>query len=144
MVLPYTKRDPKVPDLTRGTPNSAGIDLVNAGPLVLINPGCSVVIPCGIHIAIPKGYYGQVFIRSGHAFKRNLQAHPGVIDIDYPGEIMVKVDYPWGPERMPQLIDAGERFAQLLLLPCLLAEPLEVEVIDRTDRVHTGFGSTGT
>jgi dUTP pyrophosphatase len=64
-----------------------------------------------------------------------------VIDSDYRGEIMVGLanhsdeDYAVNP---------GERIAQLVLVPAVMAEPAEREELTETGRGEGGFGSTGS
>jgi dUTP pyrophosphatase len=72
---------------TRGSPNSAGLDLY-ADADVLVSSGASVMLGTGIAIEIPMNHVGLVAIRSsvgkaGVALANSV----GVIDSDYRGEI---------------------------------------------------------
>jgi dUTP pyrophosphatase len=44
----------------------------------------------------------------------------------------------------PLAIKAGERVAQLLVLPFYLGDAVQVESLDDTERGTGGFGSTGS
>ena len=45
--------------------------------------------------------------------------------------------------KFPQIIDVGDRIAQLVIQPISLCTPVEVEELDETDRGVGGFGSSG-
>ncbi|MBR7163307.1 MAG: dUTP diphosphatase [Clostridia bacterium] len=125
-----------------GTEFSAGADLVNAGGDVVIEPGKTVIIHTGIALEIPVGLVGLVYARSGMATKRGLAPanKVGVIDSDYRGEIMVAL-FNHGTEK--QVIENGERVAQIVIAPYVTATFVEGE-LDDTIRGEGGFGSTGT
>lgn len=125
-----------------GTEFSAGADLVNAGGDVVIEPGKTVIIHTGIALEIPVGLVGLVYARSGMATKRGLAPanKVGVIDSDYRGEIMVAL-FNHGTEK--QVIENGERVAQIVIAPYVAATFVEGE-LDDTIRGEGGFGSTGT
>ena len=125
-----------------GTEFSAGADLVNAGDDVVIEAGKTVIIHTGIALEIPVGLVGLVYARSGMATKRGLAPanKVGVIDSDYRGEIMVAL-FNHGTEK--QVIENGERVAQIVIAPYVTATFVEGE-LDDTIRGKGGFGSTGT
>ena len=64
----------------------------------------------------------------------------GVIDSDYRGQIMVAL-HNHGQE--DQIVQPGERVAQLLITPVFTPGFVEVEELDDTLRGTGGFGSTG-
>ena len=64
----------------------------------------------------------------------------GVIDADYRGEIMVALH---NHTEAPVSIDAGERVAQLAIMPFLKAEFELASELSDTVRGAGGFGSTG-
>jgi len=123
----------------RKTKGSVGFDLV-ADERVFIPRLSSVIISTGTKVAIPFGYFGMVSLRSGHGFKRDLLCHIGIIDSDYRGDIAVKV---FNMGDRDQLIEKGERFAQLTILNYPFMYPMRVESLDETERGEGGFGSTG-
>ena len=89
------------------------------------------------------GYAGMIFARSGIALKRGLAPanKVGVIDADYRGEIMVALH---NHTDIPQSISAGERIAQLVITPYIVADFEETDELSQTVRGEGGFGSTGT
>lgn len=123
------------------TPGAAGLDLYARGP-ALIGPGMRTLVMCGIKVAIPPGYCGMVCSRSGLALKDGVFVlnAPGIIDSDYRGEvgaILQNASLDWFRVR------AGDRIAQLLIVPIAMMEIRIVEGLDSTERGAHGFGSTG-
>ena len=128
---------------TRGSLSAAGADLyaVLDKPLT-INAGKTEFVHTGIAMEIPQGYVGLVFARSGLSCKRHVAPanKVGVIDSDYRGEIMVALH---NHSDEPQIIDVGERVAQIVICPYLAADFNEVDELCDTQRGQGGFGSTG-
>ncbi len=123
--------------------SAAGADLYAAIDKALaIEAGQTVLVPTGIAMEIPEGYVGLVFARSGLATKKGLAPanKVGVIDSDYRGEIMVAL-YNHSGERAQVL--AGERIAQIVLVPYLTAQFEIADELSSTERGSGGFGSTG-
>ena len=127
---------------TYGTEYSAGADLYNLDTPVSIAPHATVLIHTGIAVEIPEGYCGLIFARSGLATKRGLAPanKVGVIDADYRGEIMVALH---NHSEIEATVDAGERVAQLAIVPFLKVEFDECDELSDTVRGEGGFGSTG-
>ena len=131
----------KIP--TRGSENSAGYDLYAATDYdVNIPPHATVKIGTGLAMATPHGYFGAIFARSGIASKRGLRPSNcvGVCDEDYTGEYVVAIH---NDSPTIKTIQAGERIAQLILLPYQELEFIEVDELAETDRGSGGFASTG-
>ena len=122
----------------RAHPWDAGLDLCSAED-VEIRPGELRGVRTGISVALPKGTVGLIKDRSGLA-KRGLHVLAGVIDPNYRGEIIVLVKN-LGNDVIK--IKKGDRFAQLLVIPIIYAEPVEVEELPESERGERGFGSTG-
>ena len=110
--------DARPPARTRA--GDAGYDLRAVEPFSLA-PGERAVVPTGVAIAVPEGAAGLVVPRSGLAAKHGLSVvnGPGLIDPSYRGEVKV-VLVNLGQE--PYEGEAGDRIAQLLLVPCLTPE----------------------
>lgn len=128
---------------TYGTPNSAGADLYCvADAPVVIEPHSTVLVHTGIAIELPEGTVGLVYPRSGLATKRSLAPanKVGVIDSDYRGEIMVALHNHGAVE---QVVESGERIAQLVVAPYYVANFEETDELSDTERGSGGFGSTG-
>lgn len=109
---------------------------------VVLAPGQRLAVPTGLAMAVPVGFEIQVRPRSGLARQYGVTVAnaPGTIDADYRGEVMVLlVNLGADPVR----IQHGDRIAQLVVAPVVLAEPEEVEALPETARASGGFGSTG-
>ena len=117
----------------------AGLDL-RAIETVDITPGGRKVIGTGLHLAIPAGFVGIIKDRSGLASKEGIHIMAGVIDSNYRGEIKVVVLNTAGEN---YCIEAGQRFAQMLILPVARVKIEESLSLDNTNRNESGWGSTG-
>ena len=144
MKVRIKKLDPRAVVPTYGTEYSAGADLYALldAPLE-IAAGATVLVHTGLSAEIPEGYCGLIFARSGISVKRGLAPanKVGVIDADYRGEIMVALH---NHSEIAQTVEAGERIAQLAIVPFLRAEYELADELSDTVRASGGFGSTGT
>lgn len=131
---------------TRGTPRSAGFDL-HALETTTITPGAgNIPVRTGIAIVMPNGTYGRIAMRSGLAMKQHLTVSAGVIDNDYTGEIKVLVSSTLGNPEQSYTINAGDRFAQIVIEQINTSESIEIpynQVQGNEMIKHLGFGSTG-
>jgi dUTP pyrophosphatase len=125
----------------RAYAGDAGLDL-SACEDVELGPGERAVVATGLAVAIPEGYAGFVQPRSGLAAGHGIALvnSPGLIDSGYRGEIRVVLlntdrERTWRAE-------AGERIAQLVVLPVPEIELLEVEELPESERGVRGFGSS--
>lgn len=125
------------------TSHSAGMDLRSASEQeIVLKPGGRGLVPTGLYIQLPDGYEAQVRSRSGLAIKQGVAVlnSPGTIDADYRGEVGVilinhgEADF---------VIRKGDRVAQMVIAPYVMAQFKEVEELESTDRGAGGFGSTG-
>ena len=141
MKVNIKKLDERAVIPTYGTEYSAGADLYSI-EAVTVEPHKTVLVHTGLALEIPEGYAGLIFARSGLACKRGLAPanKVGVIDADYRGEIMVALH---NHTEAPVSIDAGERVAQLAIMPFLKAEFELASELSDTVRGAGGFGSTG-
>ncbi len=122
---------------------AAGLDLASAASEPIeIAPGGRVAVPTGLAFEIPEGFEGQVRPRSGLArkFGIGLPNAPGTIDSDYRGEVQVLL-VNLGSE--PYVVQPGDRVAQLVIAPVVIAELEEVGDLSVTERGAGGFGHTG-
>lgn len=119
----------------------AGLDLVAVEGAVLA-PGARAAVPTGLAVAIPQGWVGLVHPRSGLARRHGLTVAnaPGTIDAGYRGEVQVLL-VNLGDQDVE--VAAGDRVAQLLLQRIGLAQVVEVDALDDTERGRGGFGSSG-
>jgi len=140
-------RSPEAVDagVTLGSPRpgDAGFDLPTLSAITLA-PGEMCLLRTGLHVEIPQTWVGIVRDRSSVAL-RGGAVTAGVIDSSYRGEIKI-VMHNLGRE--PLIFSAGDRVAQLLVVPHLTAAGLsEVSSraeLDSTTRDQSGFGSTGS
>lgn len=123
-------------------PGDAGADL-RAREDVVLEPGERRLVPTGVSIALPNGYVALIHPRSGLATKHGLTVvnAPGTVDAGYRGEIRVIL---LNTDRSaPYTITAGDRIAQLVVMPVSRARFVPVERLPGSHRGEGGFGSTG-
>ncbi|WP_311492108.1 dUTP diphosphatase [uncultured Anaerococcus sp.] len=135
------KTDGQIPSY--GTECSAGIDLYcKTNQDIIIKSKETVKIHTGLYVEIPEGYFGAVYPRSSTGVKKHLMLANtvGVIDSDYRGELMIFF-YNYGDKE--QVIENGDRLAQLVIQPYLRCEIQKVEELSDSERGEGGFGSTG-
>ena len=142
MQVNFKKLNAKAQMPTYGSVDAAGADLYSCEDKLVIEPHTTAFVGTGIAMEIPKGYVGLIFARSGLACKRSLAPanKVGVIDADYRGEIKVALH---NHSNEPQTVDAGERVAQIAIMPYLFCNFVETDELNDTDRGAGGFGSTG-
>ena len=135
--------------VSRAHPFDAGLDLHT--PIAICVPETRyseffeeveigyAIVDTGVHVEIPEGYVGFIKSKSGLNVKHGLTAE-GVIDAHYTGSICVKL---YNHTPIEHHFDAGDKIAQLVIVPCLLPELELVDKLEETDRGDNGFGSTG-
>jgi dUTP pyrophosphatase len=134
-----TRADARLPE--RAYAGDAGLDLAACEP-VSLGPGERALVPTGLAVAIPEGYAGFVQPRSGLAARNGLTIvnAPGLIDSGYRGEIQVVL---LNTDREHTFTaEAGERIAQLVVLPVPGISLREVEKLPPSERGVQGFGSS--
>jgi dUTP pyrophosphatase len=123
---------------------SAGVDLSAAvKDFVIIKPRERKIIPTGLAIALPAGFEAQIRPRSGLAIKNGITVlnSPGTIDADYRGEIgIILINL----SDINFKIERGMRIAQMVISPVVSINWEELEILPKTPRGASGFGSTGT
>jgi len=142
----------------------AGMDLCTMESAIL-KPGETKMVGTGIAVEIPNGFVGLVFPRSGLGSKGvNLSNCVGVIDSSYRGEIKAPLhnNHPsnvlrnvvpskgkWEEARPfynydgEMVVRKGERVCQLVIVPYMTCECVEVDELSDSERGEGGFGSTG-
>ena len=93
----------------------------------------------GVHVEIPEGYVGLIKSKSG-LMVNHMITTDGTIDAHYTGSVKVKL---FNHSTKNYHVKAGDKIAQLVILPCLLPELELVDSLEETDRGDGGFGSTG-
>ena len=125
------------------TSGSSGMDLrAELSSPVTLKPFERQLIPTGLYLEIPDGFEAQIRPRSGMAIKQGITClnTPGTIDADYRGEIKVILINLSGEE---QLIQNGDRIAQMVFQKIEKAVWEETTSITVTERNAGGFGHTG-
>lgn len=133
----------KIP--VRATEASAGMDLsASLTEPVEIPPHEIRLIPTGLAAAPARcDVMLMLCARSGLASKHGIGMANGVgiVDADYRGEICVPLI---NQSDVPFTVTDGLRIAQLIVVPVILPELAESDILPETDRGSGGFGSTGT
>ena len=139
--LPVRLTHPHAELPTRAHSTDAGLDLY-AAETVQIPPRVVTLVPTGIATAIPARHVGLLIARSSLAVKKamTLANGVGVIDADYRGEIKIPVIPLDGCHN---LIQAGQKIAQLIIMPIATPTVEVVSELPDSERGHGGFGSTG-
>lgn len=137
--------DPRAVVPQRAHGGDAGLDL-SILDAVTIAPGDRARVGTGLAVAIPAGYAGFVVPRSGLAARLGLSVvnTPGIIDAGYRGELQLLL---LNTDRdTPIDLAAGERVAQLLIVPVALSPVVVVDELPEAGdaRGTGGYGSTGT
>ena len=99
----------------------------------------SVTIDTGVHVKIPEGCVGFVKSKSGLMVNHGITTDC-TIDCGYTGSIKVKL---FNHTSQAYHFKAGDKIAQLVVVPCVLLPLEEVQSLGKTDRGANGFGSTG-
>src|SRR6188768_734334 len=125
------------------TTGSSGMDIRAHLPApLMVKPMERVLVPTGLFIELPEGHEAQIRPRSGLAIKQGITClnTPGTIDADYRGEIKIVLINLSGEQ---QIINPGDRIAQLVLQKVEKINWEEVTVLTETVRNSGGFGHTG-
>ena len=125
------------------TDGSSGMDLrANLENPVTLQPLDRFLVPTGIFIELPESHEAQIRPRSGLAVKHGITClnTPGTIDSDYRGEIKVILI---NLSNEPQVIQNGDRIAQMVICKVEKAELISTEQLQNTQRGEGGFGHTG-
>lgn len=111
-------------------------------PFVVINPGQSVKINTGFKTEIPKGYYCDIYARSGLGIKKGLRPSNcvGIIDADYRGEWVVALHNDSGEV---QRVYNGDRIAQFAIKEVIPCELIVSDTLSDSERGEGGLGSSG-
>ena len=142
MELPVARLNENAVLPTRAHEGDAGLDLY-ACESAHIGPGERWSVGTGVAVEIPEGHAGLVLPRSGLAKKSGIALvnSPGLIDSGYRGEIRVLL-LNTDPADLFR-VAPGDRIAQLVITPIVLAEPVEREALAESARGEGGFGSSG-
>lgn len=141
IVLPMTLDEGAMqPTYAHGT--DAAADLYAKEDITLAPHSLSNRISTGVHIALPERWMAMIFPRSSIGMKTGLRLSnsAGIIDQAYHGDLTVLYDNLSDSE---YTIHAGDRIAQLLVLPSYNFKAEIVETLPESERNEEGLGSTG-
>lgn len=123
----------------------AGFDLTCTNVTTEINECGQLILVyhTGLAVEIPEGYFGALVPRSSIAKKSIMLTNGlGVLDSGFRGEVIAK--FRSTTDVVPSVYKPGERFAQLLILPCPDVTFEEAFELSDSERGEGGFGSTGS
>lgn len=143
VAVPIRRLDPDLPLPSYARTGDAGADLVAREDVVLAPGGGRALVGTGVAVAIPQGHAGFVQPRSGLALRHGVTClnSPGLIDSGYRDELrvlLVNTD-PIEPYRVTR----GDRIAQLVIQRVEIAEWIEADELEDTERGLGGFGHSG-
>jgi dUTP pyrophosphatase len=123
---------------TKAHDTDAGFDLyADIQTPITIPVNGLVTIETGIAVSLPEGHCGIIKDRSSYGVAGN-HTLAGVIDESYNGPIKVILYSFRG-----KVINPGDKFAQMLVVPVPKVKVVEVTELEQTIRGDGGFGSTG-
>ena len=122
---------------TRAHDTDAGLDLYAMEDAVIPMFG-SVKLDTGCHVAIPKNHVGFITSKSG-LMSEGITSR-GTIDADYRGSIKAVL---FNHNNRPYRIEKGQKITQLVILPIITPQPVQVDNLELTARGYGGFGSSG-
>lgn len=100
------------------------------------------MIHTGVKIQLPEGWLAMILPRSSMGTKTPLRLSNsvGLIDSGYRGELGVIYDNTSDTEYK---VNAGDRIAQLLVMPSYRFQAKVTDILASSDRGETGFGDSG-
>ncbi len=123
---------------TRAHKTDAGLDIYSRDDMVVPARG-SAVFDTGVHVELPEGTAGFLKSKSGLNVKHGITSE-GVIDVGYTGSIRVKL---YNHSNAAYAVNAGDKISQLVILPILIPELVQVDSLEDSERGENGFGSSG-
>jgi dUTP pyrophosphatase len=139
--LPFQKLSVRAIQPTRAFDDDAGFDLY-VSKRVKIKPGRFMDVPCAVAFELPSNSWAMLTGRSSTLRNKGLLVNQGIIDPGYRGELFAGVQ---NLSRRTVTVEAGERLAQLILMPNWTSEYdlIETNTLRPHPRGLQGFGSSG-
>ena len=138
-IIKAKKLDPRAQLPLRAHPTDSGADLFALERTVL-PPHTVVKVRTGIAVELPENTSGIIWGKSSVESK-GVKAMAGLIDAPYRGELIVCM---YNLNSTEFVFEAGQKIAQLVVLPTLYPSFEEAAELTDTARGSGGFGSTGT
>lgn len=134
------EKEAHVPTYAHDT--DTGADLYAVETVVVPARSVGNKIKTGVRIALPENWTAYIMPRSSIGAKTPLRLSNsvGVIDSDYRGELGILYD---NISDSDYTINAGDRIAQLIIMPAYHFKPQVVDILPTTERNEGGFGSSG-
>lgn len=120
-------------------PGDVGLDLCSLEDY-LLNPGERRIFFLGFALEFPIGHAAIVKDKSSLPKNAGIHSMGGVFDAGYRGEYNVNLINLGGEAYQ---IHKGDKLAQLVIFPVVIAELEESAGLSATSRGHGRFGSTG-
>lgn len=139
MKIKIKKLHPEAKLPTYAHPGDVGMDLYSLEDYDL-KPGERKIFSVGFALEFPEGYAAIVKDKSSLPNKAGLHTMGGVFDAGYRGEYNVNL-INLGQEVYH--VEKGDKIAQLVIYPVIIADLEEVEVLAESSRGEGRFGSTG-
>ena len=139
--LPFQRLSVRAIQPTRAFDDDAGFDLY-VSKRVRIKPGRFVDVPCSVAFELPSNSWAMLTGRSSSLRNKGLLVNQGIIDPGFRGELFAGVQ---NLSRRTVTVEAGERLAQLILMPNWTSEYdlIEKDILEPHPRGLQGFGSSG-
>ena len=139
LTLKVKKLDSRARLPFRAHPTDSGADLFALERTII--PAHSIQkVRTGIAIELPDNTSGMIWGKSSVESK-GIKAMAGLVDAPYRGELLVCM---YNLNETEFIFEAGQKVAQLVVLPTLYPMFEEAEELSDTSRGTGGFGSTGT
>ena len=123
----------------RAHPTDSGADLFAVERTVL-PPHAVTHVHTGVAVELPENTSGIIWGKSSVESK-GIKAMAGLVDAPYRGELIVCM---YNLNDTEFIFEAGQKVAQLVVLPTLYPDITEVAELSDTARGAGGFGSTGS
>lgn len=137
-VIKAKKLDPRARLPLRAHPTDSGADLF-ALERTALPARCVVKVRTGVAVELPENTSGIIWGKSSVESK-GIKAMAGLVDAPYRGELLVCM---YNLNETEFVFEAGQKVAQLVVLPTLYPSFEETEDLSDTPRGSGGFGSTG-
>ena len=132
------KLDPRAKLPLRAHPTDSGADLFALTRTVL--PAHAITkVHTGVAVELPENTSGIIWGKSS-VESQGIKAMAGLVDAPYRGELIVCM---YNLNDTDFVFEAGQKVAQLVVLPTLYPTFEEADVLSDTTRALGGFGSTG-
>ena len=148
LIVKFKKLNDNARIPARALPGDLGFDLFALEPVHLY-AGETVPVKTGIAAEFPEGWGAFIKPRSSQG-KVGIDVFGGVVDSGYRGELIVLLHNANAPssgalgqDEEIIIYNAGDKIAQLVLVPVFPGISEETDTLSETQRGSAGFGSTG-